>query len=661
VRMPASVGWVERSDTHPTIPCVTSDLEYIFGASGPLAQSLPNFHPRQQQVELATAIETAIRDRSQLVAEAGTGTGKTFAYLIPALLSGGKVIIATGTKTLQDQLFDRDLPRVREALKLPVETALLKGRSNYVCHYHLERTRSEGRFTSREHIQHVQRIAAFAAHSKSGDKADCDTVPESSPVWPLVTSTRENCLGSDCGHYKECFVMNARKNALGAEIVVVNHHLLFADIALKDDGLGELLPACNTVIVDEAHRAPDVASNFFGESTSMLQAIELARDTELIARSKANDATAIVEAAQAVGMAARGVRLAFESAATKVPRDEAFERREFRDALDALIDQTSELIDAIDPHVSRSEEFPALVARAKLIAERLSDWRDDTRGDLIRWADVSQSGWQLHATPLSVADVFKKQTEGSAKAWIFTSATLAAGEDFSLFTRQLGLDDAKTQSWASPFDYANAGCIYVPENLPPPNSAEHTSAVIDEALELVAISKGRAFLLFTSLRAMRQCAQVFANKLKERGLNYPVLSQNEAPKNELLRRFRELGNAVLIGSASFWEGVDVQGDALSLVLIDKLPFAPPDDPVLVARMRHLEEQGGSPFMDWQVPQAAILLKQGAGRLIRSETDRGVLAICDDRIVSKGYSRKLRAGLPKMPWTRDRDEVRNFFE
>lgn len=637
------------------------DLPYIFGSSGPLAQSLPNFHPRQQQIELATAIETAIRDRAQLVAEAGTGTGKTFAYLIPALLSGGKVIIATGTKTLQDQLFERDLPRVREALKLPVETALLKGRNNYVCHYHLNRTRSEGRFTAREHIQHVQRIAVFAERSVSGDKADCDTVPEGSPVWPLVTSTRENCIGSDCAHYKECFVMKARKAALEAEVVVVNHHLLFADIALKDDGLGELLPACNTVIVDEAHRAPDVASNFFGESTSMLQAVELARDCELIARSKASDAAALVEAAQALGMAARGVRLAFDQAGSKVPRDEAFERREFRDALDTLIDAASELADAIEPHAARSEEFPGLSDRAELIAGRLSDWRDDTRGDLIRWADVSANGWQLHATPLSVAEVFKKQTEGTARAWIFTSATLAAGDDFSLFVRQLGLDQATTQRWASPFDYENAGRIYVPNQFPPPNSPEHTSAVIDEALELVELSKGRAFILFTSLRAMRQCAQALPNKLKERGLSYPVLSQNDAPKSELLRRFRELGNAVLIGSQSFWEGVDVQGDALSMVVIDKLPFAPPDDPVLVARMKHLEEAGGSPFMDWQVPQAAISLKQGAGRLIRSETDRGVLVICDDRVVTKGYGKMLRASLPKMPWTRDRSEVRDFFE
>ena len=637
------------------------DLQRIFGPDGALAQAQPNFCARPQQVELASAIAEAIADNSQLVAEAGTGTGKTFAYLVPALLSGGKVIIATGTKTLQDQLFDRDLPRVRDALKLPIETALLKGRSNYVCHYHLGRTRLEGRFTAREHIQHVQRISAFAERSLTGDKADCDTVPEGSPVWPFVTSTRENCLGSDCAHAKECFVMKARREALTADVVVVNHHLLFADIALKDDGLGELLPACNTVIIDEAHRAPDVATTFFGESSSMLQVTELARDTELVQRSKAAEAKTLLDAAMGAGLAARAVRLGFDHGGGKFLRNDALARREFVDALDRLVQETSALADEIAKFVDRSEDMAGLLARAHAIAGRLSDWRDDSRADLIRWADVSANGWQLHATPLSVAEIFKKQTEASARSWIFTSATLSAAGDFSLFTRQLGLESAKSQSWPSPFDYATAGRIYVPRNLPPPNSPEHTQAVINEALELVTLSGGRAFLLFTSLRALRQCAEVFPQLLKDRDLDFPVLTQNDAPKGELLRRFRSLGNAVLIGSQSFWEGVDVAGDALSLVVIDKLPFASPDDPVLAARMKHLEEGGGSPFMDWQVPQAAMSLKQGAGRLIRSETDRGVLAICDDRLVTKGYGRILRASLPPMPFTRERSDVAGFFE
>ena len=639
---------------------MNTQLNHIFGPDGALAQAQPNFRARPQQVELASAIAEAIADNTQLVAEAGTGTGKTFAYLVPALLSGGKVIIATGTKTLQDQLFDRDLPRVRDALKLPIDAALLKGRSNYVCHYHLNRTRLEGRFTAREHIQHVQRISAFAERSLTGDKADCDTVPEGSPVWSFVTSTRENCLGSDCAYSKECFVMKARREALTADVVVVNHHLLFADIALKDDGLGELLPACNTVIIDEAHRAPEVATAFFGESVSMLQVTELSRDTELIQRSKAADAKALVDAALGAGMAARAVRLGFDHSGGKYLRQDALSRREFVDALDKLVQETSNLADQIEKFEDRSEDMSGLLARANAIAGRLSDWRDETRADLIRWADVSANGWQLHATPLSVAEIFKKQTEASARSWIFTSATLSAGGDFSLFTRQLGLEAAKSQSWASPFDYANAGRIYVPRNLPPPNSPEHTQSVIAEALELVTISGGRAFLLFTSLRALRQCAEVFPQLLKDRNLDFPVLTQNDAPKGELLRRFRSLGNAVLIGSQSFWEGVDVAGDALSLVVIDKLPFASPDDPVLAARMKHLEEGGGSPFMDWQVPQAAMSLKQGAGRLIRSETDRGVLAICDDRLVTKGYGKILRASLPPMPFTRDRGDVAAFF-
>ena len=640
---------------------MNTQLNHIFGPDGALAQAQPNFRARPQQVELASAIAEAIADNTQLVAEAGTGTGKTFAYLVPALLSGGKVIIATGTKTLQDQLFDRDLPRVRDALKLPIDAALLKGRSNYVCHYHLNRTRLEGRFTAREHIQHVQRISAFAERSLTGDKADCDTVPEGSPVWSFVTSTRENCLGSDCAYSKECFVMKARREALTADVVVVNHHLLFADIALKDDGLGELLPACNTVIIDEAHRAPEVATAFFGESVSMLQVTELSRDTELIQRSKAADAKALVDAAMGAGMAARAVRLGFDHSGGKYLRQDALSRREFVDALDKLVQETSNLADQIEKFEDRSEDMSGLLARANAIAGRLSDWRDEARADLIRWADVSANGWQLHATPLSVAEIFRKQTEASARSWIFTSATLSAGGDFSLFTRQLGLEAAKSQSWASPFDYANAGRIYVPRNLPPPNSPEHTQSVIAEALELVTISGGRAFLLFTSLRALRQCAEVFPQLLKDRDLDFPVLTQNDAPKGELLRRFRSLGNAVLIGSQSFWEGVDVAGDALSLVVIDKLPFASPDDPVLAARMKHLEERGGSPFMDWQVPQAAMSLKQGAGRLIRSETDRGVLAICDDRLVTKGYGKILRASLPPMPFTRDRGDVAAFFD
>ncbi|MBS0315011.1 MAG: ATP-dependent DNA helicase [Proteobacteria bacterium] len=611
-------------------------------------------------MQLAQAIADAIASQTVLLAEAGTGTGKTFAYLVPALASGGRIIIATGTKTLQDQLYGRDLPQVRAALKLPVTAALLKGRANYVCHHHLARTRDEGRFTAREHIVHLQRIAAFCERSVTGDRADCDVVPETSPVWPLVTSTRENCLGNECAFADVCFVMKARREALAADVVVVNHHLLFADMALKDDGLGELLPACNTVIIDEAHRAPDVATAFFGDVTGMLQVLELARDAEMEQRLRAADAVDLADAAQAAGMAARGVRLGFDAGGSRASRSDALARREFSSALDHLIERLSALADVIDAQRDRSDAFASLHDRAIMIADRLSAWRDDARGDLVRWLDVTPAGWQMHATPLSVAPLVRKVIDAAARSWVFTSATLSVNGDFSLFARQLGLEEAPARSWSSPFDYASVGRIYVPRRIPAPNSPAHTEAVIEESLALLEYSGGRAFLLFTSLRALRQCAEALPSRLQARGLSFPVLAQNEAPKAELLRRFRMLGNAVLIGSQSFWEGVDVAGDALSLVVIDKLPFAPPDDPVLTARMKHLEEQGGSPFMDWQVPQAAIALRQGAGRLIRSETDRGVLAICDERLVTKGYGRVLRSGLPPMPITRDREEIASFF-
>jgi len=618
---------------------------------------------------MAQAVAEAIAERSVLIAEAGTGTGKTFAYLVPALLSGGRVIIATGTKTLQDQLFDRDLPTVRDALRLPVTAALLKGRSNYVCHFHLERSRAEGRFTTRESIRDLDRIGAFAERSASGDRAGCTQVPEDSPVWPMVTSTRDNCLGADCPHQKDCFVLKARREALTADVVVVNHHLLFADLALKDDGLGELLPAANTVIIDEAHRVPEVATQFFGESVSAAQLLDLCRDAEAVIRAALDSNPDLLEGVHDLGLAVKALRMALPTTATHAKRltEEEFHActTEGTDppapaGLTQLTAAVSTLADLLRAHGERDQRLPGLVSRALDLARRLSDWQDRARTDLVRWCDVGTTGWTLHATPLSIAPRMREATSTRPQSWIFTSATLSAGGDFSLFQRQLGLEHARTETWPSPFDYPRMGWIYVPEDLPPPNSAEHTNAVIDEAALLLAASGGRAFLLFTSLRAMRQCAEALPGRLAALGLDCPVLVQNSRPKGELLRQFRQSGRAVLIGAQSFWEGVDVAGDALSLVLIDKLPFAPPDDPVLGARLRRLQEEGGNPFVDWQLPQAAMLLKQGSGRLIRSERDRGILVICDDRIVSKGYGRMLRQSLPAMPWTRHREVVVQTF-
>ena len=613
---------------------------------------------------MAQAVARAIVERDALVAEAGTGTGKTFAYLVPALLYGGKVIVSTGTKTLQDQLFERDLPLVRDALAVPVTVALLKGRANYVCHHHLERTAREGRLPSRDDVRHLGKIVAFARASERGDRGELADVPENATIWPLVTSTRDNCLGSQCAFHRECFVMKARKEALDADVVVVNHHLFFADVTLRDEGLAELLPACNTIILDEAHQLPDTATLFYGEQVSAGQLTELARDAEAIARTELRDVPDLPDAGADLVPLVRKLRLAAGDATGKFAQGAMASRRAFRDALDALAAGVDRLGAEMERFAVRSEDVAAIARRVADVADTLGRWKagfdGDATDDWIRWIDVGAQGWQLQASPLSVADVFRRQVEETGRAWIFTSATLAVGRDFAHYTSQLGLAGAATGCWDSPFDYATQGLLYVPRGLPAPNSVEHTHAVVDHALPVLKASGGRAFLLFTTLRALNAARERLAALFERDGLTYPILTQGDGAKTELLLRFRELGNAVLLGSASFWEGVDVPGDALSVVVIDKLPFAPPDDPLLAARLAKLNADGGNAFMDWQLPQAAISLKQGAGRLIRTESDRGVLMICDPRLVDKPYGRRIWQSLPPMRRTREIDDVVAFF-
>jgi ATP-dependent DNA helicase DinG len=613
---------------------------------------------------MAEAIARTIADGGQLLAEAGTGTGKTFAYLVPALLSGGKVIISTGTKTLQDQLFQRDLPQVRDALKLPLTVALLKGRANYVCLHHLERARAEGTFASRADAGYLRRIDGFARSTTTGDKADLADVPDNAGIWSQVTSTRDNCLGSECARYDECFVMNARKEALAADVVVVNHHLFFADVVLRDEGLSELLPACNTVILDEAHQLPEIATLFFGEEVTAGQLGELARDAELEGLKSARDYAPLPTAAQALSLALRQVRLAAGDSPAKLPHADALRSLALTTALDALAVALDALASELAHQAERSDELAQCAQRADELRARLARWRDGSRADgdseWIRWLEVTSNGWQLHASPLSVAEIFSRHVADSARSWILTSATLAVGGDFALYQRELGLSDAATGCWESPFDYAKQALFYLPPGLPEPNSLEHTDAVVAAAVPVLRASRGRAFLLFTTLRALAHAREALAATLAREGLDYPLLVQGEGSRSELLTRFRRLGNAVLLGSQSFWEGVDVQGEALSLVIIDKLPFAPPDDPLLAARLDHIAQQGGNPFLDYQLPQAAISLKQGAGRLIRSETDRGVLMICDRRLAEKPYGRRIWQALPPMRRTRELDDVVAFF-
>ena len=644
----------------------TSDAELasILGESGTLARTLPGFRFRPQQLAMAQAVARAIASRQPLVAEAGTGTGKTFAYLVPALLYGGKVIVSTGTKTLQDQLFERDLPLIRGALAVPITVALLKGRANYVCLHHLERTAREERLPSRQDARHLPKIVAFARASERGDRAELADVPENAAIWPMVTSTRDNCLGSNCAFHRECFVMKARKDALDADVVVVNHHLFFADVTLRDEGLAELLPACNTVILDEAHQLPDTATLFFGEQTTSSQLTELARDAEAIARTELRDIPELTDAGADIVPLVRKLRLAAGDTPGKFAQPVVAARTDFVEALDALATGIDRLAAEMQLVAERSEDVAAVARRADAAAGALTRWRagfGDDADAWIRWIDVGVAGFQLHASPLSIADVFRRQVEETGRAWIFTSATLAVGRDFSHYTGQLGLADAQTGCWDSPFDYSAQGLLYVPRGLPAPNSIEHTNAVVDAALPVLKASRGRAFLLFTTLRALNAARERLAAHLEREGLDYPLLVQGDGSKTDLLLRFRALGNAVLLGSASFWEGVDVPGEALSVVVIDKLPFAPPDDPLLAARLAKLAADGGNAFMQWQLPQAVISLKQGAGRLIRTESDRGVLMLCDPRIVDKPYGKRIWQSLPPMRRTRELADVIAFFE
>ena len=635
-------------------------LSDVFSPGGLLAESIDGYRLRTQQLEMAERIADAIDGNRVLVAEAGTGTGKTFAYLVPALLSGGKVIVSTGTKNLQDQLFAKDIPTVRKALGAPVQVALLKGRANYVCHYHLQRAQDDGRFFNREDAADAARIARFAKRTKTGDKAECGEVPENSPVWSMVTSTRENCLGQDCPQHKECFVLAARREALAADLVVVNHHLFFADVMLRDEGTAELLPACNTVIFDEAHQLPETASLFFGNNVSTAQVLDLARDTRVEGLASARDCLDLPKVCGIVEKAAKDLRLALPVEPSRFTLAQLDSRAGFDNLLVGLLRELDGLAALLETQAARSEGLENCWRRAGELIVQLRRWQTGADTDYVRWAETYTHALQLNATPLIIADIMKKQMSGHPRAWIFTSATLAVQKDFGHYCAEMGLAEAESAAWDSPFDYGRQAVLYAPMGMPDPNSHGYTEAMVDAAFPVLQASGGRAFFLCTSLRAMRRAHELLQERLERAGLELPLLIQGEGSKNELLERFRRLGNAILVGSQSFWEGVDVRGEALSLVVIDKLPFAPPDDPVLSARIDRMKAEGRNAFMDYQLPRAVINVKQGAGRLIRDETDRGVLMICDPRLISKPYGKRIWRSLPPMRRTRELDDVLAFF-
>ena len=642
-----------------------ADIERLFGAGGPLGPAVGSYKPRRSQTEMAKAIASAIDSQTTLIAEAGTGTGKTFAYLVPALMWGGKTIVSTGTKNLQDQLFLRDIPTVRAALQAPVSVALLKGRSNYVCHYHLERTLQNGRMTSRDDVGHLREISRFIKMTSSGDKAELTKVPENAMIWNLVTSTRDTCMGAECQYYQDCFVMKARKEAQQADVVVVNHHLFFADVALKDTGVAELLPSANTIIFDEAHQLPDTATLFFGNTVSTSQILELCRDVlaEGLAHARGIDWAKTVTV---VEKAARDLRLTFPQDIVRLSLPQIAPSSDFFPALDTLKDELDGMVAVLETQAERAETLEQCRVRGVELAQQLSGWKFDPKAkvaageEAVFWVEAFSSSLQLHKTPLSIAPIFNNQREGTPRSWIFTSATLAVKNDFKHFSEQMGLTGEPSHTWPSPFDYGQQGLLFVPQNLPQPNSLGYTDAVIDCALPIIEAAGGRTFFLCTTLRAVKRAAERLADEFKQRGLDFPLFVQGEKGRTELLDQFRAAGNGVLIGSQSFWEGVDVRGDALSLVIIDKLPFAPPDDPVLAARIEVMEKQGKNGFMHHSLPEAIINLKQGAGRLIRDEGDRGVLMICDPRLISKPYGKRIWQSLPPFKRTRDTNEVVEFF-
>ena len=624
---------------------MNSDYKDVFGLEGPLARALPGYAYRPEQAAMAKAVGLALARLEPLIVEAGTGTGKTFAYLIPALLSGRSVIISTGTRTLQDQLFRRDVPLLARALGLPAKIALLKGRANYLCRHRLELASGQGSLAVGERgaARTLAQISRWAATTKAGDLSELTDLPEQSSLWPQITSTRENCLGSECPQFSRCHVFEARRNAQAADIVVVNHHLLLADLALKDEGFGDLLPGAEAVILDEAHQVPDIAAQFFGQTWSARQAQLLLRDTtaEMLAAGVRDPATAT--AVISVDSQIEELRGALQHRQG---------RHEWDSLPDAFLHALPELETALSDIASRLEGLGAgagvanCTRRAAALANSLAALRELSGDTGLRWVDVNPNGLLLQYTPFEIAERLREYVESRPCAWVFTSATLAIGEDFSHFAARIGLPEARTVRIDSPFDYPHQARLFLPPHMPEPQDPAFAARFIDACAPLLEAAGGRAFLLYTSYRGLAEGVRALHARFPNPP--FPVLVQGEAPREALLSRFRDLGNAVLLATGSFWEGVDVKGEALSIVAIDKLPFASPDDPLLKARLEGIRRRGGNPFFEYQLPQAVLALKQGAGRLIRDFDDFGVIVIGDPRVKTKAYGRVFLEALPPSP-------------
>ncbi len=632
-----------------------SDVESFFSNEGSLSKIIPGYLPRMPQLEMANFIAEAIDANKNLIAEAGTGTGKTFAYLVPAIFSGKKVIVSTGTKNLQDQLFNKDLPIVRKAINVSFKSALLKGRANYLCIYRLENAMNTSFGFSKNDAAALARIKTWSKRTKVGDISEVSDVDETDSVWSQATSSIDNCLGQECPDYADCFLVKARKKAQEADIIVVNHHLLCADWSLRETGFGELLPDAEVVIIDEAHQLSDIASNFLGVSVTAKQLNELATDTLAEYFKDAKDMPDLRTACEDLQFEVKDLRLAFGMEIRRGEWKDIDDNPKISSALNSVYKQLHRLSEQLLLASVRTKGLESCFDRVETLEAQLDDLINDESGQWIRWYETHSKSLTLTKTPLDIASEFKSFMQQHKASWIFTSATLSVANNFTHFSKGLGLYDTESKSWESPFDFESQSLFYHPKGLPKPTEPDFTEKVVEFALPVLEASKGRAFFLFTSHRALKIAAEILQDRI-----DYPLLVQGTRAKAVLLKQFKEKGNAILLATSSFWEGVDVRGDALSCVIIDKLPFASPGDPVLKARLNAMEKQGQNPFFEHQLPTAVIALRQGVGRLIRDVNDNGVLMVCDPRLLKRAYGHMFLNSVPAMKRTRDIAGVREFF-
>ena len=634
-------------------------IEEFFKSQGPLSEIIDNFHEREDQVKMAKLVNEAIEAKDSLIVEAGTGIGKTFSYLLPALINGGKIVISTATKNLQDQLFFKDIPTIRDALKIPIDINILKGRSNYICQLRMENALLEGQFLNKEDAKFIHEIKKISDHSEDGEVAEFNNIPETSTIWPFVTSTKDNCLGQECEFFKSCFVVKARKKAIASEVVIVNHHLFFADFVLKDAELSEILPKADTVIFDEAHQIPQIAPIFLGLNISSNQILYLVQDINQILLKKVNDKEELIELSKLITDSIYSVNDYFDKRNYRVGIEKIERLDFFKDKINELVKHLDKFYTFFDNYDDQDTEFKNLRERTEEVIDKLKKWINDQDQNYVHWIDIFFKSIQFNITPISIADSFREFQEKNEASWIFTSATLAANSSFDHFQSVMGLENAKTKLLKSPFNYSKNAYLYVPEEMPETTSRLFNTHLVAKIYPLIIAAKGRTFILSTSIKSMNEITSLLKDEFEKNDIDYPILTQGEKSKIKLLEQFKHHGNAILIGSLSFWEGVDVRGKELSLVIIDKLPFQSPGDPIFESKINLLSSKGINAFLEFQLPKAIISLKQGAGRLIRDEEDKGVLMICDQRIISKPYGKSFWQSLPSFKRTRNQEDVMQF--